>query len=590
MVGLAYDCLANPLGAVRSTFEKAIASGADPASFDGKDWGALDVFRHFLFDQSGLSQIPILNHKTVRWVQPNTLVRFRGMIQDMLGNEFYVGAYKDGSVWRTNKYTDVSQSPIDSMLDKRIWERRLIYCVPVPGQNSWADSSSEAMMSRSMDWGSPQREKRRRLDDESSDNMDTIMSSDGLEASSSAKKMREDGHPCQSQESMAEGTCSNLSVLHDIDRDSLPCVVKIYDSPESDLKLNEVFEFIGVITLDSDFQVDKDEHDEFENGSMEDALVNISRNKVPHLHCFIHRKLAVHDFLQNSPIMEPKPHFVKEIREALLKHLTNVLGNDDLAAHFMLLHLLSRVYSRVDTVAVGKLSLNLSGFSKESVSVFGTQLSSAIKNLLPFTHYVPLTVGYLNSASLGPKKDYETNRIITGVLQLAEGTHLIIDETQLETGTLNSVGIDNARVLKTLMEVQKVEYDFKYYKMEMAADIQLLIFSEGKSNICPADLVLPFRPSSVGSSEASTEALEAWRWYLTTLRSLPHSIDLETQKIIENDLVEARKADRSLGSQDFSRLLSMGRLMSMSFGETSLSLEHWQMVKELERLRRERLK
>ncbi|PON91752.1 Mini-chromosome maintenance complex-binding protein [Trema orientale] len=96
-----------------------IASGADPASFSGADWGALDVFRHFLSDQNGLSQVPtllskipingfcinvfgnprffgvpILDHKSIRWIQTNTLVRFRGMIQDMLGNEFYVGAYK----------------------------------------------------------------------------------------------------------------------------------------------------------------------------------------------------------------------------------------------------------------------------------------------------------------------------------------------------------------------------------------------------------------------------------------------------------------------------------------------------------------
>lgn len=86
------------------------------------------------------------------------------MVQDMLGNEFYVGAYKvtpyfwpsdddvwanclehkifmlmtllfffkDGSVWRTNKFTDVPQFPIaDSSADMRVWERRLLYCVPV---------------------------------------------------------------------------------------------------------------------------------------------------------------------------------------------------------------------------------------------------------------------------------------------------------------------------------------------------------------------------------------------------------------------------------------------------------------------------
>jgi hypothetical protein len=77
-----------------------------------------------------------------------------------------------------------------------------------------------------------------------------------------------------------------------------------------------------------------------------------------------------------------------------------------------------------------------------------------------------------------------------------------------------------------------VEYDFKYYKMEMAADVQLLNLSEGKSNILPADVVIPFQPSSVGSSEVvAAQALEAWRWYLATVKSLPHSIDSEMQKV-----------------------------------------------------------
>lgn len=94
MGGPPYDCLTNPLGAVRFTFEKAMASGSRPSAFDGTDWGALDLFRHFLSEQSALSLVPILNPQTIRLVQPNTLVRYRGMIQDMLGSEFYVGAYK----------------------------------------------------------------------------------------------------------------------------------------------------------------------------------------------------------------------------------------------------------------------------------------------------------------------------------------------------------------------------------------------------------------------------------------------------------------------------------------------------------------
>lgn len=57
MVGLQYDCLQNPLGAVRLTFEKAVASGSDPATFNGKDWGATTIFRDFLIDKGCLSQV-----------------------------------------------------------------------------------------------------------------------------------------------------------------------------------------------------------------------------------------------------------------------------------------------------------------------------------------------------------------------------------------------------------------------------------------------------------------------------------------------------------------------------------------------------
>lgn len=78
----------------------------------------------------------------------------------------------------------------------------------------------------------------------------------------------------------------------------------------------------------------------------------------------------------------------------------------------------------------------------------------------------------------------------------------------------------------------QVEYNFEYYKMEMIADVQMLILSEGKSNIVPADLVIPFQPSSAASFEVvPAETLEAWRWYLASVRSLPHSIESDMQRV-----------------------------------------------------------
>ncbi|KAL1337427.1 hypothetical protein HN51_032095 [Arachis hypogaea] len=589
MGGPQYDFLSNPLGAVRSTFEKAMASVSDPSSFNSGDWGAMDLFTNFLFDQSHHLQVPVLTPASMRWIKPNTLVRFRGMIQDMLGNEFYVGAYKDGAVWRTNKFMDVSQFPIGPSADTRIWERRLLYCVPVPGLNSWAQIPSEAVTDQCMGWKSEQREKRPRAEAECSD---MTVSSEEDQGSPTTKKMREGEQPSlASQSRESEIASSSFSPAPVPEGNSLHCLVKVYDSPESELKLNEIFEFVGILTSDPEIQEDNVDND-LSNEFCEDPLRHFPPNKVvPRFHCFVHRKLAAHDFLQNNPIIEPKLDMVKGIREALLRHLTAVLGNDDVAAHFMLLHLLSKVHSRVDSLAVGKLSLNLTCFSKEIVSIFGNQLNVVVKNLMPFTHCIPLTVEYLNTASLAPKKNYETNRLETGALQLAEGSHLIVDETKLEAGTLNSLGVENARLLNNLVEWQKVEYDFKYYKMDMTTDVQLLVLSEGKSNILPADVIVPFRPSAANCSEAVTaEALEAWRWYLATVRQLPHSIESEMQQVVENDLVAARQADRSLNAQDLSRWLTMSRLMSLSFGETSLSLEHWQMVKELDRLRKERLK
>ncbi|KAL2896093.1 Mini-chromosome maintenance complex-binding protein [Bienertia sinuspersici] len=583
MVGLPYDCLANPLGAVRLTFEKAVSSGLNPSSSDGSDWGALDLFNQFLFGDDGLL--------SVKYLQPNTLVRFRGMIQDMLGNEFYVGAYKDGSNWRTNKYSDISQCEVELSPDMRLWERRLLYCVPVPGLNSWAEPS-ESLSNQQKTMASHQREKRPRDGDEVADHME-MESNEDCQDSPITKKMKEEGHPSSS--SMQHDIVNDKTALSfqppNSEMNSFPCLVKVYDSPESDLKLNEIFEFIGVLSHDSEIAVNKDESDMLSNSFYEDNLVQLPPSKVPRIHCLVHKKLVVGDFVDRSPMTNPNPSLIRGIRDGLLSHLTAVLGNDGVAAQYLLLHLLSKVHARVDGVAVGKLSLNFTNFNKEAASVFGTPLTLTMKDLLPFTQHMPLTIEYLNSTTLAPKKDYQANKLVSGALQLAEGSHLTIDETQLQAGTLNSTGVENARSLKHLIEFQQVEYDFQYYKMEMASDVQLLVLSEGKSNILPADLVLPFQPSSTGSSNVVDEAMiQPWRWFLATQRSLSHSISPEMQKVVEEDLVAARQADRSLGSQDFSRLLTMSRLMSLSFGETSLSMEHWQMVKELERLRKERLR
>ncbi|KAL5664492.1 hypothetical protein ACJX0J_024600, partial [Zea mays] len=74
--------------------------------------------------------VPVLDSSNLGLIKPNTLVRYRGMVQDMLGNEYYIGAFKDGSTWRTNKYTDFSPYSMPHPCDSHLWERHLFHCVP----------------------------------------------------------------------------------------------------------------------------------------------------------------------------------------------------------------------------------------------------------------------------------------------------------------------------------------------------------------------------------------------------------------------------------------------------------------------------
>lgn len=66
--------------------------------------------------------------------------------------------------------------------------------------------------------------------------------------------------------------------------------------------------------------------------------------------------------------------------------------------------------TKSDVASVGRLSLNLTGFSQETASIFGHQLHNVIKTLVPYSHAIPLTIEYLNTAMLQPKKDNQTGR------------------------------------------------------------------------------------------------------------------------------------------------------------------------------------
>jgi hypothetical protein len=113
--------------------------------------------------------------------------------------------------------------------------------------------------------------------------------------------------------------------------------------------------------------------------------------------------------------------------------------------------------------------------------------------LVPASHVLPLSIGCLTAARLLPRKDYATERIVAGALQLAPGTHLLLDETALMPGTMGEPAVRNLRALAALVTTQTIEVDFVHFAKEFPVDVAVAVLSEGRTilpvrarlHICP---------------------------------------------------------------------------------------------------------
>ena len=122
----------------------------------------------------------------------------------------------------------------------------------------------------------------------------------------------------------------------------------------------------------------------------------------------------------------------KTCRQELHSMLTKTLLGDSLAADYLICNLISRIYHRRDVLCLGKFSLNL--FNVPTHSNYTKRLATILQLLLTKSHYLELTVSNLNGKPFVPKKDYDANRLVSGLLQLSTNTQLIIDETAMENG------------------------------------------------------------------------------------------------------------------------------------------------------------
>lgn len=561
------------------------------------------LFKSKLGDQ--LSKIPSINNNSVKNLSPNSLVCFRGMVQDMLDPEFYLGKYSitnkstNEKSMKTGCYTEVSENlaeevDFDSASNVTL-ERQTFVCVPVPGENKWLrDMYASNSPVVENDTVISNNSKKRLHNSMEETNCANIMDTDNSTSPSQMKKLKsENGDVAVNGTHSAKTSGDDERKIYPLPNETgMACFVKMY-SGGSDLKLNDVCEFYGVLMTSAHISSDIENEEMPMENELDELPSFSSRLKFPTIHCIFFNKLTSpnQSLIKTTDLYENTVKELASVRNDLIQLLTTVFGGDSTVAEYFLIHLISKTYAVVGTLCVGKLSLNITKFPVN----FSCILYDFIQKVVEKSYMLPMTVDNLNKMKYTPKKDYDKNQLVSGVLQLSTGTNLVLDETVMQPGTLDSDGVNNLKAIGNLIQWQNVEYNFTFSKLDMKTDVNVLIFSEGRSMLkCDCQLPLVTEKMDADQAKSSVEnidptLLEKFRIYLSCIRNLEFNLTEEVSKALEEDFVEMRKKDPTImTAESFSILLTTARYMALSYGHNTLDSQLWTRAKDLDAERRKR--
>lgn len=77
--------------------------------------------------------------------------------------------------------------------------------------------------------------------------------------------------------------------------------------------------------------------------------------------------------------------------------------------------------------------------------------------------------------------DPKTDRLTQALLQAANGTFLLIDESNMAPCQLSESGVRAVQSLQNLITDQSVEYGYEVYTLNMHTDMPVLIMGDTKS-------------------------------------------------------------------------------------------------------------
>lgn len=150
---------------------------------------------------------------------------------------------------------------------------------------------------------------------------------------------------------------------------------------------------------------------------------------------------------------------------------------------------------------IGHFTLNIAGFPAHETTdndkktplltlnnPASKALSHVLDNLNTHTVQIPLTIDGLNKTKFSPKSINEN--LEAGILQLIDGTVVLVDETVLDEGQLVDPGVRNFQALNDLIQNQTLNYEFPFSQYEFDTDLNIITLSHSKSMLPVSTLYL----------------------------------------------------------------------------------------------------
>ncbi|XP_011210863.2 mini-chromosome maintenance complex-binding protein [Bactrocera dorsalis] len=577
-----------------------------------------------LQEPKGWSGIPLLNYTPLHDLKDMSIVRFRGMIQDMLDPEMYLERYeivKEDNTCRVQdgKFRDClllneGERVNHDAKENVHGERRTFFVISIPGLNNWCQEY-ESQCSRSNFPKPVETEntagKKRSAPMEEDDMHVEIDTTARPAADGDNNKRQRTGEKLNNTiDSDAVNHTSNSVIGMEYhlnspipSRPSKACMVKIYNDFEK-YKLNTIIDVVGFLSVNPALDATTMDVDAFDNLN-EIQAQNPPPSLIPRLHA-----IAVHCLPHPNPLLDER--LLSNSQTCIDSHGFNMLSvgnefrtflklclfNDNLAAEYLLSHLISTVYCRAESRCLGRFLLNIFNLPQNRISNYTKQFYELLDLIIPASHYIAMTAETMNESTFGPKKDYETNKLVSGMLQLAPQTHLVIDETFTKSDRLNSNGILSMQILGHVMTHQELKCNFQYYEIDYEVDIPILCFSEKKS-ILPYDAFVPieYDDQSVEVIEESLKAarhylnpirLNQFRRFLTMAKLTEFNVNPAESEMIQNDFVEMRKNKSIRDAEELHHLLVLTRLLAVARGKNVLEKDAWELAKQMESTRQQR--